>query len=554
MRSHNLTKGLERAPHRSLLKALGLTDKEMTQPLIGVVNAFSEVVPGHSHLKNITEAVKAGIRTNGGTPMEFPTIGVCDGLAMNHEGMRYSLASREVIADSIEIMVMAHSLDGIVLVPNCDKIVPGMLMAAARLNLPTILISGGPMLAGETNGTVVDLSSVFEAVGAVKAGKMSMETLSEYEESACPTCGSCSGMYTANSMNCMTEALGIALPGNGTIPAVYSERIRLAKETGMRIVELVNEDFKSEQLFTKEAFHNALRLDMALGCSTNTILHLTAIAHESDVPFDLEWVNAISRSTPNLCRLSPAGQHHMEDLYKVGGLQTVLYQLEEAGLLYGDAPTVQGNTIGDGVRKHKKKSVDGHVIKSFEAPYSDSGGIQVLRGSLAPGGAVVKKSAVADSMMKHTGPARVFDGESAAVEAILSGQIHKGDVVIIRFEGPKGGPGMPEMLTPTSTLAGMGLDEHVALLTDGRFSGATRGAAIGHISPEAQEGGPIALIVDGDQISIDISKGTIDHHLTVDEIDKRTLAFKPKELVIRGYLARYARLVTSASEGAVFRK
>ncbi len=554
MRSHKLTQDIERAPHRSLLKALGLTDQEMSQPLIGVVSAFSEVVPGHSHLKNITDAVKAGIRINGGTPMEFPTIGVCDGLAMNHEGMRYSLASREVIADSIEIMVMAHSLDGIVLVPNCDKIVPGMLMAAARLNLPTILISGGPMLAGETNGTVVDLSSVFEAVGAVKAGKMSMETLSEYEESACPTCGSCSGMYTANSMNCMTEAIGIALPGNGTIPAVYSERIRLAKQTGMRIVELVTDDFTSSRLFTKEAFHNALRLDMALGCSTNTILHLTAIAHESDVPFDLEWVNAISRSTPNLCRLSPVGQHHMEDLYKVGGLQTVLYQLEEAGLLYGDAPTVQGNTLGDGVKKHKKKSADGHVIKSFDAPYSDSGGIQVLRGSLAPKGAVVKKSAVADSMMRHTGPARVFDGEATAVEAIMSGHIHKGDVVVIRYEGPKGGPGMPEMLTPTSTLAGMGLDEHVALLTDGRFSGATRGAAIGHISPEAQEGGPIALIEEGDQISIDISKGTLDHHLTDEEVRKRLLAFKPKQLSVKGYLARYARLVSSASEGAVFGK
>lgn len=554
MRSHKLTQGIERAPHRSLLKALGLTDQEMSQPMIGVVSAFSEVVPGHSHLKNITDAVKAGIRINGGTPMEFPTIGVCDGLAMNHEGMRYSLASREVIADSIEIMVMAHGLDGIVLVPNCDKIVPGMLMAATRLNLPTILISGGPMLAGETNGTVVDLSSVFEAVGAVKAGKMSMETLSEYEESACPTCGSCSGMYTANSMNCMTEAIGIALPGNGTIPAVYSERIRLAKQTGMRIVDLVADDFTSSRLFTKEAFHNALRLDMALGCSTNTILHLTAIAHESDVPFDLEWVNAISRSTPNLCRLSPAGQHHMEDLYKVGGLQTVLYQLEEAGLLYGDAPTVQGNTLSDGVKKHKKKSADGRVIKSFDSPYSDSGGIQVLRGSLAPKGAVVKKSAVADSMMRHTGPARVFDGEAAAVEAIMSGQINKGDVVVIRYEGPKGGPGMPEMLTPTSTLAGMGLDEHVALLTDGRFSGATRGAAIGHISPEAQEGGPIALIEEGDQISIDISKGTLDHHLTDEEVKKRLLAFKPKQLSVKGYLARYARLVSSASEGAVFGK
>ena len=554
MRSHQLTKGIERAPHRALLKSLGLTDREMAQPLIGVVSAFSEVVPGHMHLKNISDAVKAGIRTAGGTPLEFPTIGVCDGLAMNHEGMRFSLASREVIADSIEIMATAHAFDGLVLIPNCDKIVPGMLMAAARLNLPTILVSGGPMLAGESNGTVVDLSTVFEAVGAVKAGKLSAETLTDYENSACPTCGSCSGMYTANSMNCMTEALGIALPGNGTVPAVYSERIRLAKETGYRAVELVKAQFNSSKLFTHEAFHNALRLDMALGCSTNSILHLTAIANEAGIPFDLDWVAGISHSTPNLCKLSPAGRHHMEDLYKVGGLQTVLYQLEMAGLLYGGAQTVTGLTMEENVKAHNKQYVDGDVIRSISEPYSTTGGIQVLKGSLAPNGSVVKRSAVAKAMMVHTGPARVFDGESAAVEAIMSGQIQKGDVVVIRYEGPKGGPGMPEMLTPTSALAGMGLDAHVALITDGRFSGATRGAAVGHVSPEAQEGGPIALLEEGDLVTLDIPGGRLEHHLTEETLKARMAAWAPKPLQLKGYLERYARQVSSASEGAVLNR
>ncbi|KAF5073806.1 Dihydroxy-acid dehydratase [anaerobic digester metagenome] len=553
MRSHQLTQGVERAPHRSLLRALGLTDREMKQPLIGVVSAFSEVVPGHAHLKNVTDAVKIGIRLGGGTPLEFPAIGVCDGLAMNHEGMRYSLASRELIADSVEVMARAHSLDGLVLVPNCDKIVPGMLMAAARLDLPVILVSGGPMLAGETNGKTVDLSAVFEAVGAVKAGLMTLETLQDYEESACPTCGSCSGMYTANSMNCITEALGIALPGNGTVPAVYSQRIRLAKETGLRIVELVREDFKSSRILTEDAFVNALHLDMALGCSTNTVLHLKAIAHEAGVDLDLELVNRISQATPNLCRLSPAGPHHIEDLYRVGGIQTVLCELQQAGCFRGEAATVQGLTQAQGLLRHRRPQADGTVVRPASDPFSPTGGIQVLRGSIAPDGAVVKRSAVAPAMMVHEGPARVFDGEEAAVQAILGGAIQPGDVVVIRFEGPKGGPGMPEMLTPTSALSGMGLDESVALLTDGRFSGATRGAAVGHISPEAQEGGPIGLLRDGDRIRLDIHAGTIDHDLDETELARRRGEFRARELNVKGYLARYARLTTSASQGAVFR-
>lgn len=552
MRSHNLTQGIERAPHRSLLRALGLTKREMDQPMIGVVSAFSEVVPGHAHLRNITEAVKTGVRLGGGTPLEFPSIGVCDGLAMNHAGMRYSLASRELIADSIEVMTRAHSLDGLVLVPNCDKIVPGMLMAAARLHLPVILVSGGPMLAGETNGKTVDLSSVFEAVGAVKAGLMTLETLGDYEESACPTCGSCSGMYTANSMNCITEALGIALPGNGTIPAVYSKRTRLAKETGMRIVELVREEFDSSKIFTAKAFHNALRLDMALGCSTNTVLHLKAIAHEARVDLDLDLVNEISQTTPNLCRLSPAGPHHVEDLYRVGGIQTVLCELNRADLLQGDAATVGGMTLAQCLAGHPQNKADGDVIRPAAQPHSPNGGIQVIRGSLAPDGAVVKRSAVAQAMMVHRGPARVFDGEEAAVTAIMAGAIQSGDVVVIRFEGPKGGPGMPEMLTPTSALSGMGLDESVALLTDGRFSGATRGAAVGHISPEAQEGGPIGLLRDGDMVTLDIPAGRVDHELSPEELKDRQAAFQAKTMDLDGYLARYARLTTSASQGAVF--
>lgn len=553
MKSHNLTEGLERAPHRSLLKALGLTSKEIKQPMIGVVSAFSDLVPGHSHLGTITEAVKTGVRLNGGTPLVFPSIGVCDGLAMNHAGMRYSLASRELIADSIEVMTRAHSLDGLVLVPNCDKIVPGMLMAAARLDLPVILVSGGPMLAGEVAGKALDLSAVFEAVGSVQAGLMTLDTLKDYEDAACPTCGSCSGMYTANSMNCITEALGIALPGNGTIPAVYSQRIRLAKETGMRIVELVKEGFNSSKLFTTDAFHNALRLDMALGCSTNTVLHLKAIAHEANVELDLEWVNKISHSTPNLCRLSPAGPHHIQDLYRVGGIQTVLCELEQADLLKKNTATVSGLTLKEQLANHRYPKADGEVIRSTQSPHSSTGGIQVLWGTLAPEGAVVKRSAVAEKMLVHRGPARVFDGEEQAVNAIMAGDIKAGDVVVIRFEGPKGGPGMPEMLTPTSALSGMKLDDQVALLTDGRFSGGTRGAALGHISPEAQEGGPIGLLKDGDMIQLDLPAGRVDHELNEEELTERQAAFKPRAQNLTGYLSRYAKLTTSASQGAIFR-
>lgn len=552
-RSSQLTQGVERAPHRSLLKALALTDEEMNQPFIGVVSAFSEIVPGHAHLKTVTDSVKAGIRISGGTPFEFPVIGVCDGLAMNHEGMRYSLASRELIADSIEAMVMAHPFDGIVLVPNCDKIVPAMLMAAARLDIPAIVVSGGPMLAGNHQGKVLDLSAVFEAVGKVNAGALSVDELSVYEEEACPTCGSCSGMYTANSMNCMTEALGMALPGNGTIPAVYSKRQRLAKESGMRIVKMVEEGLTPSKIMTKDAFHNALTADMALGCSTNTVLHLTAIAHEADVTIDLDLVDAISNQTPNLCRLSPAGADHIEDLYHVGGIQTLLYQLNVAKYLKGDVLTVSGLSLQSQLVKHPIKSVDGKVMRSVDVPYSHKGGIKVLWGNLAKDGAVVKQSAVLPSMMEHTGPARVFDGETTAVKAILSGEIKSGDVIVIRYEGPKGGPGMPEMLTPTSALVGMGLDDSVALITDGRFSGATKGAAIGHISPEAQAGGDIAYLLDGDLIEIDITKGRINH-----QIDETTLALRKdqmtqNEIKVKGYLAKYARHVSSAAEGAIYR-
>lgn len=551
LRSHQLTQGIERAPHRALLKSLGLIDKELNQPLIGVVNAFNEVIPGHTHLRNLSEAVKTGIRISGGTPLEFPSIGVCDGLAMNHEGMRYSLASREVIADSIEIMAKAHAFDGLVMIPNCDKVVPGMMMAAARLDIPVILVSGGPMLSGETEGVTVDLSTVFEAVGAVRANQMDLETLSRYEEAACPTCGSCSGMYTANSMNCMTEALGIALPGNGSIPAVHSQRIRLAKETGMRIVQMVTEQLNSRKILTKEAFQNALRLDMALGCSTNTILHLTAIAHEVGIKIDLDFVRKVSKETPNLCKLSPAGQHHMEDLHREGGVQTVLYQLLRGDLLCANALTVQNKTLGEVTLHHGRKNVDGQVIRPLEKPYSAEGGIQVLEGNLAPKGAVVKRSAVAHEMLKHQGPARVFDGEHDAVKAIQSGKIRKGEIIVIRYEGPKGGPGMPEMLTPTAALSGMGLDASVALITDGRFSGATRGAAIGHVSPEAQEGGPIAWLMDGDIISIDIEAGIISHHLTEEEIALRLASIRPKQQDLKGYLSRYSKWVSSASEGAI---
>lgn len=552
-RSHQLTQGVERAPHRSLLKALGLTEEEIEQPFIGVVSAFSEVVPGHAHLKVLTDSVKSGIRLSGGTPFEFPVIGVCDGLAMNHEGMRYSLASRELIADSIEAMVMAHPFDGIVLVPNCDKIVPAMLMAAARLDIPAIVVSGGPMLAGTHRGKKLDLSAVFEAVGKVKAGVLSVDELSVYEEEACPTCGSCSGMYTANSMNCMSEALGMTLPGNGTVPAVYSKRQRLAKETGMRIVKMVEEGLTPSKIMTMDAFHNALTADMALGCSTNTVLHLTAIAHEAGVKINLDLVDRISNQTPNLCRLSPAGLDHIEDLYHVGGIQTLLYQLYAAKLLKGDVLTVSGLSLSSQLMKHPTKEADGIVMRTVAEPYSQKGGIKVLWGNLAKEGAVVKQSAVREAMMKHTGPARVFDGEQTAVHAILSGDIKSGDVVVIRYEGPKGGPGMPEMLTPTSALVGMGLDASVALITDGRFSGATKGAAIGHISPEAQEGGDIAYLMDGDIIEIDITLGSINHHLEDSVLSLRRDQMTHQPVSVKGYLAKYARHVSSAAEGAIYK-
>lgn len=555
-KSQRLTAGVERAPHRSLLKALGLTDREMSQPFIGVVSAFSELVPGHAHLRQVADAVKSGVRLAGGTPFEFPVIGVCDGLAMNHEGMRYSLASRELIADSIETMAMAHALDGLVLVPNCDKIVPAMLMAAARLDLPAIVISGGPMLAGRVGDKVVDLSAVFEAVGSVKAGKFSEAELKQYEEEACPTCGSCSGMYTANSMNCMTEALGMALPGNGTVPAVYSKRMRLAKETGYRAVELVEEELKPSDILTPQAFHNALSADMALGCSTNTVLHLTAIAHEAGVELNLETIDTVSRKTPNLCRLSPAGAAHIEDLDRVGGMSALLRELSSGELLETSAMTVSGRTLKeqlDAVCAFNSWSSDQNVLRTLENAYAAEGGIKVLRGNLAKDGAVVKQSAVSPKMMQHSGPARVFDSESEAVHAILSGQIIQGDVVVIRYEGPKGGPGMPEMLTPTSALSGMGLDESVALITDGRFSGATRGAAIGHVSPEALEGGDIGFLLEGDMIDIDIKAGLLNHRLDDATLAKRRETLRLVEKPVKGYLKKYLSKVSSASTGAVIK-
>ena len=555
-KSQRLTAGVERAPHRSLLKALGLTDREMAQPFIGVVSAFSELVPGHAHLRQVADAVKSGVRLAGGTPFEFPVIGVCDGLAMNHEGMRYSLASRELIADSIETMAMAHALDGLVLVPNCDKIVPAMLMAAARLDLPAIVISGGPMLAGRVGDKVVDLSAVFEAVGSVKAGKFSEAELKQYEEEACPTCGSCSGMYTANSMNCMTEALGMALPGNGTVPAVYSKRMRLAKETGYRAVELVKEELKPSDILTPQVFHNALSADMALGCSTNTVLHLTAIAHEAGVELNLETIDTVSRKTPNLCRLSPAGAAHIEDLDRVGGMSALLRELSSGELLETSAMTVSGRTLKeqlDAVCAFNSWSSDQNVLRTLENAYAAEGGIKVLRGNLAKDGAVVKQSAVSPKMMQHSGPARVFDSESEAVHAILSGQIIQGDVVVIRYEGPKGGPGMPEMLTPTSALSGMGLDESVALITDGRFSGATRGAAIGHVSPEALEGGDIGFLLEGDMIDIDIKAGLLNHRLDDATLAKRRETLQLVEKPVKGYLKKYLSKVSSASTGAVIK-
>ncbi|MFZ5649898.1 MAG: dihydroxy-acid dehydratase [Bacillota bacterium] len=552
MRSDEIKKGIDKAPHRSLLRALGYIDAELERPMIGVVNSYNEIVPGHMHLNDITDAVKSGVRLAGGTPVEFPAIAVCDGIAMNHSGMKYSLASREIIADSVEVMAEAHRLDGLVLVTACDKVVPGMLMAAARVNIPAIVISGGPMLAGRFNGQNVSLSNIFEAVGKVRAGKMSEEELCRLEDSTCPGCGSCAGMFTANSMNCLTEALGMALPGNGTIPAVSAARRRLAKLTGMRAVELVKAGIKPSDILTEKAFENGLAVDMALGCSTNTVLHLPAIASEAGVNIDLDMINRISGITPNLCKLSPMGPHFMQDLDEAGGIPAVMAELSRKNLLYLDLPTVSGETVGDIIQGREILRED--VIRSVDDPYSPSGGIAVLKGSLAPGGAVVKKAGVAPEMLKHSGPARVFDSEEEAVLAINGRKIQKGDVIVIRYEGPRGGPGMREMLTPTATVMGLGLDRDVALITDGRFSGATRGASIGHISPEAAEGGPIAAVREGDIIEIDIPNNRLEVRLSGEEIESRLKDWKrPEPRVTKGYLARYAKMVTSASTGAILR-
>ncbi|NLB77822.1 MAG: dihydroxy-acid dehydratase [Clostridiaceae bacterium] len=552
MRSSSVKTGLERAPHRSLFKALGLTDEEMNRPLIGIVSAKSEVVPGHMHLDKIAEAAKAGVRMAGGTPMEFPSIGVCDGIAMGHIGMHYSLPSRELIADSLESMALAQGFDGLVLIPNCDKIVPGMVMGVARLNIPAIVISGGPMLAGRVKGDGISLTNMFEAVGAVQAGKMSESELNSLENSACASCGSCSGMFTANSMNCLTEAIGMALPGNGTIPAVYSERIRLAKMSGMKIMELVKNDIKPRDIITSEALHNALTVDMALGCSTNSMLHLPAIAYEAGVHFDLDLANNISEKTPNLCKLAPAGNHFVEDLYAAGGVMAVMKELSKRDLLNLNCPTVTGKNVGENIVT--AVNLNQNVIRPVENPYSQTGGIAVLKGNLAPDGSVVKRSAVAENMLIHEGPARVFDSEDDVIKAILDGEIKKGEVVVIRYEGPRGGPGMREMLMPTSVLAGMGLDADVALITDGRFSGATRGACIGHVSPEAAEGGTIALVKDGDTISIDMRKCTLNLKVSDEELKNRRKNWVcPSPKIKTGYLARYSKFVTSASEGAVMK-
>lgn len=548
MKSDDCRKGYEKTPHRALFKALGFIDEEMDKPLIGIANSYSEIVPGHMNLDKIAQAVKDGIRLAGGVPVEFSTIAVCDGIAMNHRGMNYSLPSRQIIADSVEMVAKAHAFDGLVVLPNCDKVVPGMLMAAARVNIPTILVSGGPMLAGRTNGKITDLSSVFEAVGAMKVGKITEEELLELEDTACPGCGSCSGMFTANSMNCLSEVLGMALPYNGTIPAVYSERLRLAKKTGMKIVELVKKGIKPSEILTEDAFMNAVSVDMALGCSTNSLLHIPAIASEVGININFDKVNEISSKTPNLCKLSPAGNHHIEDLHMAGGVPAVINLLASRNLINKDCLTVTGQSIYENVKDSKVKNNE--VIRDIDNPYDLTGGLVVLKGNLAPEGAVVKKSAVAPEMMKHSGPARVFDSEGEVAKAIIDGEINHGDVLIIRYEGPKGGPGMKEMLSPTALLAGMGYDKTVALITDGRFSGATRGASIGHVSPEAAEGGPIALVKEGDIIEIDIENKKLNLLVDKEELEKRKPEGKMKEE--EGYLKFYRKLVSSACKGAIF--
>lgn len=550
MKSNFIKEGVNNAPHRALYHALGLTNEEVERPLVGIVSSYNEIVPGHMNIDKIVDAVKLGVAMAGGTPIVFPAIAVCDGIAMGHQGMKYSLVTRDLIADSTEAMAMAHAFDALVMVPNCDKNVPGLLMAAARLNIPTIFVSGGPMLAGHVDGKKTSFSSISEAVGEFNAGKISEEKLSEYEVKTCPTCGSCSGMYTANSMNCLTEVLGMALKGNGTIPAVYSQRIELAKYAGMQIMELIKNDIKPRDIMTEKAFMNALACDMALGCSTNSMLHLPAIAHECGIELNLDIANEISDRTPNLCHLAPAGRNYIEELDEAGGVYALMNELDKKRLLNTDALTCTGKTVGENIKGCVNMNTD--IIRPIDNPYSKTGGIAVLRGNLAPDSCVVKRSAVAPEMLCHEGPAKVFDCEEDAMEAILGGKIKDGDVVVIRYEGPKGGPGMREMLNPTSAIMGMGLGSTVALITDGRFSGATRGAAIGHVSPEAAVGGPIAMVRDGDIISIDIPANKIEVKISDEEMNKRTLEWKPREPKIKtGYLARYASLVTSGNRGAI---
>ena len=550
MKSDNVKTGMQQAPHRSLFNALGFTEEEMKKPMVGIVSSYNEIVPGHMNLDKIVEAVKLGVAQAGGVPVVFPAIAVCDGIAMGHIGMKYSLVTRDLIADSTECMALAHQFDALVMVPNCDKNVPGLLMAAARINVPTVFVSGGPMLAGRVKGQKRSLSSMFEAVGSYTAGSMTEDDVKEFEEKVCPTCGSCSGMYTANSMNCLTEALGMGLGGNGTIPAVYSERIKLAKHAGMAVMEMYRKDIRPRDIMTKESILNALTVDMALGCSTNSMLHLPAIAHEAGVELDLEVANKLSAETPNLCHLAPAGPTYMEDLNEAGGIYAVMNELNKKNLLYTDLLTVTGKTVGENIAGCVNK--DPEVIRPLENPYSETGGIAVLKGNLAPDSCVVKRSAVVPEMMVHEGPARVFDCEEDAIEAIKGGKIVAGDVVVIRYEGPKGGPGMREMLNPTSAIAGMGLGASVALITDGRFSGASRGASIGHVSPEAAVGGPIALVEEGDRIHINIPENTIQVEVSEEELERRRAAWQPREpKVTTGYLARYRELVTSGNRGAI---
>ena len=550
MRSDAVKKGIAQAPQRSLMRALGLTEEEMKKPLVGIVSAYNEIVPGHMNLDKITEAVKMGVAMAGGTPIVFPAIAVCDGIAMGHIGMKYSLVTRDLIADSTECMAMAHQFDALVCIPNCDKNVPGLLMAAARVNVPTVFVSGGPMLAGHVKGEKRSLSSMFEAVGSYAAGTMTEEDVYDFECNACPTCGSCSGMYTANSMNCLTEVLGMGLKGNGTIPAVYSERLRLAKRAGMQVMELLKQDIRPRDIMTKEAFLNALTVDMALGCSTNSMLHLPAIAHEAGVELNPEMANAISEKTPNLCHLAPAGYHYIEELNEAGGVYAVMNELNKLNLLHTECMTVTGKTVGENIKGCVNKNPE--IIRPVENPYSKTGGIAVLKGNLAPDTAVVKRSAVVPEMQVHEGPARVFDCEEDAIEAIRGGKIVAGDVVVIRYEGPKGGPGMREMLNPTSAIAGMGLGSSVALITDGRFSGASRGASIGHVSPEAAEGGPIALVEEGDLIRINIPEHKLEVVVSDEELARRKAAWTPREpKVTTGYLKRYAKMVSSANKGAI---